>query len=238
MVADVVAVCPSWGYNIGMTAQYGGAILPRFFRLCLCGPALAVMVLAISLPSVPLKGYAMGSIASSSQVMVDIDRPAAWGGISGFIARDDEAALAPGNIRIYRVKRGVHDGLPRSVVAQANLLFPLADTMRRATGLPELADVTDMAAKLGAGPAALAAAQMGNGKRTMPNQLLAIAPGTDQPALVLLRRAIDAPDAPINVTLYCFSEHPDNVLKIAQFGPVHPNSLIDIKDEICGTQFY
>ena len=201
----------------------------------ICSLAIVVTVAGLAL-SAPLKGLAMGSTASPSAV-IDIERPSDWSGIRGYVASGDSAPLGGGNIRVYRARKGQMSGLPASVVTQADLLFPLAAVLRDGPALPPLTDVTDLATQAGASPKALAQAQSAGGKTTLPNQILAIGAATDAPAVVLMRRAVDAPDAAVNVTLYCFGEFPDLAVKISYLGPVAPDFLIEIKDGICATRF-
>lgn len=176
------------------------------------------------------KGHAMGSPASQTRATHDIALPAP--GLKGHIARDDTAAPTPDMLRLYS---SADPAAPASIRAQAQLVLPV---LRDLSALPPLADVTQRATALGASPQALARHIHGDGKYTQPNALLALTGPDSAPALVLARIAADDPQAAVNVTLYCLARGANEAITIAHFGPVRPDSMIEIKEKICGIDFH
>ncbi len=169
------------------------------------------------------KGHAMGSPTPQPTTTRDIISPIS--GLQGHIARDDSQALTAGYLRVYT---SPDITAPRSIKEQADLIRPLLTSL---TALPPLSDVTERAHELGASIEALAKAVHGTGKYTRPNSVLTLGADGGQPAVFLARIAQDAPQAAVNVTLYCLAD--TGAVTISHFGPIRPHSLIEIKETVC-----
>ena len=176
--------------------------------------------------TVPLgKGHAMGTPAPQHNATNDIATPIS--GVQGHVARDDTQPLNTGRLRVYTSTDAT---APASIQEQAKLIRPLLTGL---TSLPALSDVTDRARDLGITPQALAKSIHGMGKYTQPNSIQALDAGGKQPAVVLARIAADAPQAAVNVSLYCLNSSNRDAITISHFGPISPQYMIKIKEKIC-----
>ncbi len=172
----------------------------------------------------------MGSSHNNGQM--DIQVPATFGDLEGYVAPGDSEALPTGFLRIYSTKdiQSVAS-LPEAVQAQAALVRKL-DPLSLQSGIQ---DATGAAAQLGVTPSDFdRVAYSSAGKRAKSNRILAVEGKNGSRAFFVARIAADQPDGAVPGIFHCVEQAQLPVAYRATYlGKIAPSTLMEIKEEIC-----
>lgn len=193
-------------------------------------PANVTIGIMLLMGAVSSGGFAMGS--SHNNGHMDIQVPASFGDLEGYVAPGDSEALPTGFLRIYSTKdiQSVA-GLPEAVQAQAALVRKL-DPLSLQSGIQ---DATGAAAQLGVTPSDFdRVAYSSAGKRAKSNRILAVESKNGSRAFFVARIAADQPDGAVSGIFHCVEQAQLPVAYRATYlGKIAPSTLIEIKEEIC-----